>query len=211
MARTKMTEEQKAQRKLEKKAEKQALRDAEWNAKKAEWARQAEESRTQILESFDPIFRAKFEKAYEYAINSSNDFFKDVAGKWLKYGKLSEKQMQVLIDATARDMKKAAVAEVIEDWFEVGKRAEIKVDVLKIEQVAVEEVYAGVTTKISMKNRSGIFFTVKTNAAKLISIFSESLEKGIQANLSATVKWHFQDSDTVILTSRGMKVELANV
>ncbi len=211
MARQKMTEEQKAQRKLEKKAEKQALRDAEWNAKKAEWARQAEESRLSILETLDPSFREKFEKAYQYASTSANEFFRDIANKWLKYGKLSEKQMRVLIDATARDMKKVAVAEVIEDWFEVGKRAEIKVDVLKIEQVAVEDGYGGTTTKISMKNRAGIFFTVKTNASKLINAFSEIMEKGIQANLSATVKWHFQDSDTVILTSRGMKVESVNV
>ena len=61
-----------------------------------------------------------------------------------------------------------------------------------------------------MKNKAGIFFSVKTNAAKLIDVFKEALEKGLTVNLNAKVKWHFEDSDTVILTSRGMKVEINN-
>jgi len=212
MARPKMTEEQKMERKLAKKAEKQAQREAEWKARQAVWAQQAAESREKILATLEPEFKAKFEKALAFAVNSKNDFFLDIANKWQRFGNLSQKQMEVLINGTERDMRKAAVAEVIDEWYVVGEKSEIrKLEVRKVEEVVVGEGYfAGVTTKISMKNKAGIFFTVKTNAAKFIDLFTEALEKGLTVNLNAKVKWHFEDSDTVILSSRGMKAEINN-
>jgi hypothetical protein len=212
MARPKMTEEQKMERKLAKKAEKQAQRDAEWNARQAVWAQQAAESREKVIATLDPEFKSKFEKAVAYAEKSNNEFFKDIANKWQRFGNLSLKQMQVLVNGTERDIRKAAVSEVIDEWYVVGEKSEIrKLEIRKVEEVVVGEGYfAGVTTKISMKNKAGIFFSVKTNAAKLIDVFKEALEKGLTVNLNAKVKWHFEDSDTVILTSRGMKVEINN-
>ena len=213
MARTKMTEEQKMERKLAKKAEKQAQRDAEWKARQAVWAQQAAESREKVIATLEPEFKAKFEKALAYAEKSNNDFFKDIANKWQRFGNLSLKQMQVLVNGTERDIRKAAVSEVIDEWYVVGEKSEIrKLEIRKVEEVTVGEGYfAGVTTKISMKNKAGIFFSVKTNAEKLINVFKEALENGLTVNLNAKVKWHFEDSDTVILTSRGMKVEINNV
>ena len=213
MARAKMTEEQKQQRNLEKKAAKQAQREAEWKARQAAWAQQAAESREKIIATLDPQFVAKLEKAIAYAEKSNNDFFKDIANKWQRFGNLSVKQMEVLINGTERDIRKVAVSEVIDEWYVVGEKSEIrKLEIRKVEEVVVGEGYfAGVTTKISMKNKAGIFFTVKTNADKLIAIFTEALEKSLTVNLNAKVKWHFEDSDTVILTSRGMKVEINNV
>lgn len=212
MARQKMTEEQKQQRNLEKKAAKQAQREAEWKARQAVWAQQAAESREKIITTLEPQFVAKLEKAIAYAEKSNNDFFKDIANKWQRYGNLSIKQMEVLINGTERDIRKIAIAEVIDEWYVVGEKSEIrKLEVRKVEEVSVGEGYfAGVTTKISMKNKAGIFFSVKTNAGKLIDIFKEALEKGLTVNLNAKVKWHFEDSDTVILTSRGMKAEINN-
>ena len=213
MARAKMTEEQKQQRNLEKKAAKQAQREAEWKARQAAWAQQAAESREKIIATLDPQFVAKLEKAIAYAEKSNNDFFKDIANKWQRFGNLSVKQMEVLINGTERDIRKVAVSEVIDEWYVVGEKSEIrKLEIRKVEEVVVGEGYfAGVTTKISMKNKAGIFFTVKTNAAKFIDLFTEALEKGLTVNLNAKVKWHFEDSDTVILTSRGMKAEINNV
>lgn len=213
MARPKMTEEQKLQRKLEKKAEKQAQREAEWKARQAVWAQQAAESREKIITTLDPQFKARFDKALDYAEKSSNDFFKDIANKWQRFGNLSMKQMEVLVNGVERDLRKVAVSEVIDEWYVVGEKSEIrKLEVRKVEEVVVGEGYfAGVTTKISMKNKAGIFFSVKTNADKLIAVFKEALEKSLTVNLNAKVKWHFEDSDTVILTSRGMKVEINNV
>jgi hypothetical protein len=212
MARPKMTEEQKMERKLAKKAEKQAQREAEWKARQAVWAQQAAESREKVIATLDPEFKSKFEKAVAYAEKSNNEFFKDIANKWQRFGNLSLKQMQVLVNGTERDIRKAAVSEVIDEWYVVGEKSEIrKLEIRKVEEVVVGEGYfAGVTTKISMKNKAGIFFSVKTNAAKLIDVFKEALEKGLTVNLNAKVKWHFEDSDTVILTSRGMKVEINN-
>jgi hypothetical protein len=212
MARPKMTEEQKMERQLAKKAEKQAQREAEWKARQAVWAQQAAESREKVIATLDPEFKSKFEKAVAYAEKSNNEFFKDIANKWQRFGNLSLKQMQVLVNGTERDMRKVAVSEVIDEWYVVGEKSEIrKLEIRKVEEVAVGEGYfAGVTTKISMKNKAGIFFSVKTNAAKLIDVFKEALEKGLTVNLNAKVKWHFEDSDTVILTSRGMKVEINN-
>ena len=212
MARPKMTEEQKMERKLAKKAEKQAQREAEWKARQAVWAQQAAESREKVIATLDPEFKAKFEKAVAYAEKSNNEFFRDIANKWQRFGNLSLKQMQVLVNGTERDIRKAAVSEVIDEWYVVGEKSEIrKLEIRKVEEVVVGEGYfACVTTKISMKNKAGIFFSVKTNAVKLIDVFKEALEKGLTVNLNAKVKWHFEDSDTVILTSRGMKVEINN-
>ena len=212
MARQKMTEEQKQQRNLEKKAAKQAQREAEWKARQAVWAQQAAESREKIIATLEPQFVAKLEKAIAYAEKSNNDFFKDIANKWQRFGNLSIKQMEVLINGTERDIRKIAVAEVIDEWYVVGEKSEIrKLEVRKVEEVQVDMGYnIGYTTKISMKNKAGIFFSVKTNAGKLIDIFKEALEKGLTVNLNAKVKWHFEDSDTVILTSRGMKAEINN-
>ena len=213
MARPKMTEEQKMERKLAKKAEKQAQREAEWKARQAVWAQQAAESREKVIATLEPEFKAKFEKAIDHAEKSNNEFFKDIANKWQRFGNLSLKQMEVLVNGIERDIRKAAVSEVIDEWYIVGEKSEIrKLEIRKIEDVTVGEGYfAGVTTKISMKNKAGIFFTVKTNADKLIAIFTEALEKSLTVNLNAKVKWHFENSDTVILTSRGMKVEINNV
>ena len=214
MARVKMTEEQKAQRKLEKKAEKHALREAEWNAKKAEWARQAEESREVRLAELEASLRIRFEKAVAYAVRSSNDFFKDLANKWERFGNLSDKQIDVLVNAVERDQKKEVISEVIEDWYEVDSKIDTpSLTIQSIKEVPVEMAYglSGYTTKITMKHNSGIFFTVKTNAAKLIDAFNEANEHNKMVKLNAKVKWHFKDSDTVILTSRGMKVQIQNV
>lgn len=214
MARQKMTEEQKAQRKLDKKAEKQALRDAEWAAKKAVWAQQAADSRAKILETLEPSFKARLDKALEYSAKSNNDFFKDIANKWWQYGNLSAKQMQVLIDSTERDAKKYAIAEVIEEWYVVGEKSQItKLNVKNVQDVVTSDGFGnnGITTKITLQNRAGIFFTLKTNAGKWIKFFSDALEAQQQVNLNATIKWHFKDSDTVILTSRGLKAEIVNV
>ena len=212
MARQKMTEEQKQQRNLEKKAAKQAQREAEWKARQEVWAQQAAESREKIIATLDPQFVAKLEKAIAYAEKSNNDFFKDIANKWQRFGNLSVKQMEVLINGTERDIRKVAVSEVIDEWYVVGEKSDIrKLEVRKVEEVPVDMGYnVGYTTKISMKNKAGIFFSVKTNAGKLIDIFKEALEKGLTVNLNAKVKWHFEDSDTVILTSRGMKAEINN-
>ena len=212
MARQKMTEEQKQQRNLEKKAAKQAQREAEWKARQAVWAQQAAESREKIIATLDPQFVTKLEKAIAYAEKSNNDFFKDIANKWQRFGNLSVKQMEVLINGTERDIRKVAVSEVIDEWYVVGEKSDIrKLEVRKVEEVQVDMGYnVGYTTKISMKNKAGIFFSVKTNAGKLIDIFKEALEKGLTVNLNAKVKWHFEDSDTVILTSRGMKAEINN-
>ena len=212
MARQKMTEEQKMERKLAKKAEKQAQREAEWKARQEVWAKEAANSREIILASLDSEFKAKFENALSFAVTSNNNFLKDIANKWQRFGNLSMKQMEVFINSATRDKRKIVVSEVIDEWYIVGEQSEIrKLEVKKIEEVYTGEGYfAGVTTKISFKNKAGIFFTVKTNAAKFIKLFTEALEKDKTVNLIAKVKWHFEDSDTVILSSRGMKAEINN-
>jgi hypothetical protein len=162
----------------------------------------------------EPSRRQRFEKAVAYATKSSNEFFKDLANKWERFGNMSDKQIEVLINAVERDQKKEAISEVIEDWYEVDSKIETPaLTIQSIKEVAVEMGYgmSGSTTKITMKHSSGIFFTVKTNAAKLIDVFTEANEQNKMVKLNAKVKWHFKDSDTVILTSRGMKVEIVNV
>ena len=214
MARTKLTDEEKLQRKLAKKAEKQALRDAEWKARQEVWAAQAKASRETQLAAMEPSRRQRFEKAVAYAAKSSNEFFKDLANKWERFGNMSDKQIDVLVNAVERDQKKEAISEVIEDWYEVDSKIETPaLTIQNIKEVPVEMGYglSGYTTKITMKHSSGIFFTVKTNAGKLIGAFNEANEQNKMVKLNAKVKWHFKDSDTVILTSRGMKVEIINV
>ena len=142
MARPKMSEEQKLQRQLEKKAAKQAQREAEWKARQAVWAQQAAESREKIIATLDPKFVAKLEKAIAYAEKSDNDFFKDIANKWQRYGNLSVKQMEVLINGIERDIRKVAVSEVIDEWYVVGEKSAIrKLEVRKVEEVPVDMGY----------------------------------------------------------------------
>lgn len=114
MARTKLTEQEKLERKIAKKAELKAKREAErqarWDAQRAEWDRQAAESREQILQDLTQEFRGQFEKALEQAAKSSNGFLNDLYNKWMRYGKLSEKQMSTLVSSCERDKKRAIVS-----------------------------------------------------------------------------------------------------
>lgn len=217
MARTKLTEQEKLERKIAKKAEAKAKREAErqarWDAQRAVWDQQAAESREKILQGLDTEFRGKFEKALEQAAKSANEFLRDLHSKWMRYGNLSEKQMSVMINSCERDKKRAVVAEVIEDWFKVGEKAELSnLTVIKVEKIRQDMNYGSdYVTRVTMKNRPGVFFTVKTNAGRLIDVFQEALDNQQQVKVVATVKWHYQDSDTVILTSRGLKVQIQNV
>ena len=209
MPRQKMTEEQKMERKLAKKAEKQAQREAEWNARKAVWAQQAEESRKQHLEKMDESLRSRFIKAVEYASNINNDFFRDLLSRWQRFGNLSEKQVDVLVRSAERDMMKESANEMIEDWFQVGSKIDTpKLTVLSVKVVETAPAAWGApsyTTRVTLQHSSGIYFTVKSNSEKLLEKFREALEQKKQVKLNATIKWHFDGSDTVILTSRGMK------
>lgn len=210
MARIKMTEEQKKQRDAERKAAKIAAREAEWAARKAGWAAEAEASRVKILEGLDVGFKSKFEKALKFAEASDNVFMKDIAYKWQKYGNLSQKQLEVLVNAVEREQKKEVISEVIEDMFTIGEKTEVPD--ITVRKMVEEEVFddwcrsAGMITKISMAHQSGVNFMVKTSSAKLIDTFEAVINEGRKIKINATVKWHFKDSDLVILSARGLKV-----
>ena len=212
----KLTDEEKAQRKesrIRNKAAKEQ-HEAEWAAKKLLWSQQAAEGRDRILATLPEDLKAKFLKAVNSVANktTSNSFIVDVVAKWHQYGNLSEKQIHMITEAHERDSKCSAVAETIDEFFAIGEKTLFKnLEILSVKTVPVEGVFSGWTTKIQLKNRSGIFFSVKTNAEKFINKFKDALEAHRKVNLNATVKWHFADSDTVILTSRGMKVEEINV
>jgi hypothetical protein len=215
MARPKLTEEQKkerdAQRKIERKAAKEAERKAKWDAQRAIWDAQAQESRDRILATLPEEFKARFLKVVE-AVNTqktTNSFIVDVVAKWNRFGNLSEKQMNMIIESYERDRQRVSVAETIEEFFVVGEKTLFKnLEIISVKTVPVEGVFNGWTTKIQLKNRSGIFFSIKTNAEKFINLFKDALEAHRKVNVNATIKWHFPDSDTVILTSRGLKVEV---
>ncbi len=218
MARPKLTEEQKkerdAQRKIERKAAKEAERQAKWDAQRAIWDAQSQESRECILATLQPEFKARFLKVVD-AVNAkttTNPFIADVVAKWNRFGKLSEKQMNMIIESYERDRQRVAVAETIEEFFVVGEKTSVKnLEVVSIKEVEVDGAFSGWTTKIQLKNRSGIFFSIKTNSEKIINLFKDAQEAHRKVNVQATIKWHFTDSDTVILTSRGLKVEILNV
>lgn len=210
MGRPKLTDEQKLQRKVEQQVVKVALREAKWKDRQTVQAQQAQESRDKILGEMDATRREQFEVALQYAASTANAFFRDIALSWQKYGNLSVNQIDIFIAGTKRDAHRVIAAEIIDDWYVVGEVINAKnLDVLDICQVHVETPYGhGFVTRIKMKNKAGIFFTVKTNAAKLINLFDSALENKKQVTVKAIIKWHFPDSDTIILTSRGMKVEL---
>ena len=215
MARIKMTEEQKkerdAQRKLERRAAKEAERQAKWDAQRAIWDAQAQESRDRILATLPEEFKARFLKVVE-AVNTkatTNSFIVDVVAKWNRFGNLSEKQMNMIITSYERDHQRVAVAETIEEFFTVGEKTLMKnLEIISVRAVEVDGGYGGWTTRIQLKNRSGIFFSIKTNAEKFINLFKDAMEAHRKVNVNATVKWHFPDSDTVILSARGLKVEV---
>ena len=215
MARIKMTEEQKkerdAQRKLERRAAKEAERQAKWDAQRAIWDAQAQESRDRILATLPEEFKARFLKVVE-AVNTkatTNSFIVDIVAKWNRFGNLSEKQMNMIITSYERDRQRVAVAETIEEFFTVGEKTLMKnLEIISVRAVEVDGGYGGWTTRIQLKNRSGIFFSIKTNAEKFINLFKDAMEAHRKVNVNATVKWHFPDSDTVILSARGLKVEV---
>ena len=209
----KLSDEEKAQRKesrIRNKAAKEQ-REAEWAAKKILWAQQAAESRERILATLPEDLKVRFLKAVGAVEEqrTTNSFVIDVVGKWLRFGNLSEKQIHMIAESHERDSKRIAVAETIEEFFVVGEKTLFKnLEIISVKTVPVEGVFNGWTTKIQLKNRSGIFFSIKTNAEKFINLFKDALEAHRKVNVNATIKWHFPDSDTVILTSRGLKVEV---
>lgn len=208
MPRPKLTDEQKLQNKLAKKA-------AAYAKQQEIYAEVAKASREKVLASLDNELKQKFESSLKFAENCNNSFAKDIAGKWQQYGTLSEKQINALVSCVERDKKKKVVTQVIDNFFVVGKSFSLKnLEVNKIQEAEVFDNYnqrIGFINKITLKNKSGIFFTVKTNAVRLVKAFTSAIDHSHLVTIDATVKWHYENSDTVILTPRGMKVLIQDV
>ena len=216
MGRRKLTEEEKLQREEAKKAKKIAerqakidAREAEWKARQAVWAKQAEESREVILSQMEETFKDRFIKSVEYVKEhcQSNAFFSDIINKWMRFGKLSEKQMQVLVECVERDRKKVTINEVAVGWFARGDKAQLKnLHVVSIKEVVVEQGtwHEGTTTAITLKNKAGIFFKVKSNRKTLIEQMESIKKNDGMVNIVALVNGVY--GDTVHLSAKGIKV-----
>lgn len=212
MARPKLTEEQKAANKQHRDYLKKLERENVWRSRQEEWAKAAEESRQRVLLGISPELGKRFLHVVENISTVKNEFVIDVVNKWKQFGNLSERQITLVVSAFERDQDREAVADTVETFFEVDKQFTTEeVTVTFAEETHATSPFGGydVVFKVRMiQCDTGIRFSFSTNNKKLRAQCKSLLESKTPVKLTATVKWLFDGSDTVILSSKGMKLEI---
>lgn len=213
MARPKLTEEQKAANKQHREYLKKLERENVWRSRQEEWAKAAEESRQRVLLGISPELGKRFLDVVENIGTVENTFVIDVVNKWKQFGNLSERQITLVVSAFERDQNREVIADTVKTFFEVNKQFTTEeVTVTFAEEVRGDVSPFGgydVVFKVRMiQHDTGIRFSFSTNNKKLQAQCKSLLESKAPVKLTATVKWLFDGSDTVVLSSKGMKLEI---
>jgi len=210
MARPKMTEAEKLERKRAKQQLKIQQREEKYAAARQKWAEEAEKSRQEFLAALDPEKAAQLVKSVKFAVTSNNDFIKSILTSWNRFGKLSDSQMTNFISTCNRESHKVAVAETIETFFEEGGPINMTVQMNHARQ-KMETDFQGrlIDTIMSLGfvGAGGVRMVVKTNNKKLIAPAQEAFDKKLKVKISGKVKNIFPNSDTIYLNPRGLKIE----
>lgn len=213
MGRRALTDEEKADRAAKKKADKIAEREVRYNAQKAEWARQAEESRQNVLNEIPQNLAKQFISAIEKSSSiTGNDFVDDIRRKWDKFGNLSLNQISAFVRIVSNSDKKETISDAIESFFEIGQEENLtNLKVQKVElHTKINEFGQPETRTVIFLifEKSGVRFRISTNNKKMIKVFQDAMDDGKNVNVQATTKWHPPGADFIILKPVKIKIEV---
>ncbi len=212
--RTKLTPEEKAARALEKKLERKAAKEAERRQKyleqKKKWEAEREARNQLFLSSMSVEDRADFEAAMEFPttkedpVNPSlklitDTFLHDLQQRYKTWGSLSEKQRDAAI-------KKIRNAREFAAWptVNVGDTITEALEVLSIEEIS-NNTFGDKAYKLRLKAEYGRIFILYTSSMQHVEGAARLKENGDPVMVKAKVKWLAPDGAIAVLSARGMK------
>ena len=215
MARIKRTPEEiqaiLAERKAIAKEKSAAARQSKKEARQAEWNARVATARVESLAGLSDEVRQEILAVFQAFKDGIkfNPLQTSILGQFNNYGKLSEKQVNILVNATSTAIQqKAEMLESEKDFFDEFKEGE-RYD-LRLKLISAEEIqnpshhqYAPAIVRVyRFKSTSHQIFKITSNNKKLEAIFTET---GKWHKLSTGVRFVAPQGKHIVLNPVGIK------
>lgn len=204
----KLTEEEKKQRALARKEEKRLAKQAAYNLRVEE---QREHTMSLMSEKQQKVFLKNFQNWLDHKdVAKYSPFECSIFSQYNIYGKLSEKQIEVLFQRLDAVNKLKFEQEFFDD-FKANENVSVKLKFLSLsEEFEQYRTYYGTnisTTVVRLVNDVNQHFKIKTNSSKIINLFNNEQKINKWFNISANVKYVSDNKQYVNLSSKGIKIE----
>jgi hypothetical protein len=184
------------------KAKAAEIRRIKNEARQEEWNKKVEASKELILGSFEDDKRKKsFVKGLETLQGS---LFENFRFQWNTYGKLTEKQIQIVVSSFERKFEVDTIYRFFKK-FVPGQEYEIRVTLEKFEPEHVTTYPNGdqaVHSWFVFKTVERQTFSLKTNNKKLIERLTTQFELTPTTKLKVKVKYVSSDNSNIIIDPR---------
>ena len=171
-------------------------------ARQAAWEQKVAESRTVILEG---ITNAKRKSLFVEGLETlKGDLFNNFRYQWNTYGKLTEKQIDVIVSSLQREKEIDNIYEIFED-YQPGQVYDVELKLEKFQPDHVTTYPNGdqvCHTRFVFKSSERQMFYLSTNNKKLIERLSTHLEVDPEVTLKLRVKHICADKSRVIIDPR---------
>jgi hypothetical protein len=171
-------------------------------ARQAAWEQKVAESRTEILEA---ITNAKRKSLFVEGLETlKGDLFNNFRYQWNTYGKLTEKQIDVIVSSLQREKEIDNIYEIFED-YQPGQVYDVELKLEKFQPDHVTTYPNGdqvCHTRFVFKSSERQMFYLSTNNKKLIERLSTHLEVDPEVTLKLRVKHICADKSRVIIDPR---------
>ena len=171
-------------------------------ARQAAWEQKVATSRTEILEG---ITNAKRKSLFVEGLETlKGDLFNNFRYQWNTYGKLTEKQIDVIVSSLQREKEIDNIYEIFED-YQPGQVYDVELKLEKFQPDHVTTYPNGdqvCHTRFVFKSSERQMFFLSTNNKKLIERLSTHLEVDPEVTLKLRVKHICADKSRVIIDPR---------
>lgn len=171
-------------------------------ARQAAWEQKVATSRTVILEG---ITNTKRKSLFVEGLETlKGDLFNNFRYQWNTYGKLTEKQIDVIVSSLQREKEIDNIYEIFED-YQPGQVYDVELKLEKFQPDHVTTYPNGdqvCHTRFVFKSNERQMFYLSTNNKKLIERLSTHLEVDPEVTLKLRVKHICADKSRVIIDPR---------
>jgi hypothetical protein len=207
MSRIKLTEEEKATRELAKRQQKIADRIAKNLERQQNWITKVETAKEEILNSMSDVDRRSFIEELKLFNEDSKpyqDIEKSIFNQFKTYGKLSEKQITLIIRKHKEKASLKFVKILFEDYV-VGTEYDLILKVISIKEEYFQSIYGnGTSNVVRLESVDGQFFKFCTNNKRLMTKLDNTVNTWIK--VSAKVKWISNEGRNIKLNPVGLKI-----